>query len=47
MRNFKKNGQQIKHNEAYWIKNLYQENPSMEWNPVSEKEVTMAKKKKC
>jgi hypothetical protein len=41
----KKNGKQLKHNkEACWIKNLCQQNPSVEWSLIPEKEVTVAKK---
>ena len=33
-------GNKVKHNgEACWIKNQYQQNPSMEWNPICEKDV--------
>jgi hypothetical protein len=33
----------VEHNrEACWIKNQYQQNSSMEWNPVREKDVAEA-----
>jgi hypothetical protein len=33
------------HNEeVYWIKNQYQQHPSMEWSPIYEKDVTEALK---
>jgi len=33
-------GKGVQHNgEAHWIKNQYQQNPSMEWIPVYEKDV--------
>jgi len=36
-------GKKVQNNgEAYWIKNQYQQNPSMEWSPVCEKEVAEA-----
>jgi hypothetical protein len=36
-------GKEVQHNgEAHWIKNLYQQNPSMEWSPVCEKDVAEA-----
>jgi hypothetical protein len=36
-------GEKVWHNEkAYWIKNQRQQNPCMEWRPISETEVTMA-----
>jgi hypothetical protein len=32
----------VRHNEeAVWIKNKHQQNPHMEWSPVSQTEVTM------
>ena len=35
------NGNKVKQNaEACWIKNQYQQNPSMEWSPVCEEDVT-------
>ena len=34
-------GKKFQHNEeAYWIKNQCQQNPSIEWSPISETEVT-------
>ena len=39
-------GKEFKHNgEAHWIENQYQQNPSMEWNPVREKDVAEALRK--
>jgi hypothetical protein len=36
-------GKKVRHNEeANWIKNQRQQNPCMEWRPISEIEVTMA-----
>jgi hypothetical protein len=36
-------GEKVWHNEeAYWIKSQRQQNPCMEWRPISETEVTMA-----
>jgi hypothetical protein len=36
-------GEKVRHNEeAYWIKNQRQQNPCMEWRPISETEVKMA-----
>jgi len=36
-------GKEIQHNgEAHWIKNQYQQNSSMEWSPVCEKDVAKA-----
>jgi hypothetical protein len=36
-------GEKVWHNEEVnWIKNQRQKNPSMEWSPISETEVTMA-----
>jgi len=38
-------GKGIQHNSAtHWIKNQYQQNPSMEWSPVCEKDVAEALK---
>jgi hypothetical protein len=39
-------GKEFKHNgEAHWIENQYQQNPSMEWNPVCGKDVAEALRK--
>jgi len=36
-------GKEAQHNgEAHWIENQYQQNPSMEWSPVCEKDVADA-----
>jgi len=36
-------GKGVQHNgEAHWIKNQYQQNPSVEWSPVCEKDVAEA-----
>ena len=36
-------GKGVQHNgEAHWIENQYQQNPSMEWNPVCDKDVADA-----
>jgi len=36
-------GKEVQHNrEAHWIKKQYQQNPSMEWNTVCEKDVAEA-----
>jgi hypothetical protein len=41
--NFWKEIKKVQHNEAAcWIKNQYQQNPGMEWNPVCEKDVAEA-----
>ena len=33
-------GNKVNHNgEACWIKNQYQQNPSMEWSPICEKDI--------
>ena len=38
-------GKEVQHNaEAHWIKNQYQQNPSMEWKLVCEKDVTEAQR---
>ena len=39
----KKYGKKVQHNgEVGWIKNQYQQNPSMEWSPICEKDVAEA-----
>ena len=36
-------GKGVQHNgETHWIKNQYQQNPSMEWSPVCEKDIAEA-----
>jgi len=36
-------GKKVQHSdEVGWIKNQYQQNPSMEWSPICEKDVTEA-----
>jgi len=36
-------GKEVQHNgEEFWIKNQYQQNPSMKWSPVCEKDVPEA-----
>jgi len=36
-------GKEVQHNgEAHWIENQYQQNPSMEWSPLCEKDVADA-----
>jgi hypothetical protein len=36
-------GKKVQHNgEAGWIKNQYQQNPSMEWSPICAKDVVEA-----
>ena len=36
-------GEKVQHNgEAGWIKDQYQQNPSMEWSPICEKDVAEA-----
>ena len=36
-------GKEVQHNgEAYWFENQHQQNPSMEWSPVCEKDVAAA-----
>ena len=36
-------GKKVQHNgEAGWIKNQYQQNPSMEWSPICEKDIAEA-----
>jgi hypothetical protein len=36
-------GKKVQHNEeAYWIKNQYQQHSSMEWSPICEKDVAEA-----
>jgi len=36
-------GKKISHNEeAYWIKDQCQHNPSMEWSPIFEKQIAEA-----
>jgi hypothetical protein len=36
-------GKKVSHNEeASWIKDQYQQNPSMEWSPVCEKDIAEA-----
>jgi len=36
-------GKEVQHNgEVHWIENQYQQNPSMEWSPVCEKDVADA-----
>jgi len=39
-------GTEVQHNgEAHWIKNQYQQHPSMEWSPVCEKDVAESLRK--
>jgi hypothetical protein len=36
-------GEKFQHNEeAYWIKNQYQQHPSMQWSPICERDVAEA-----
>jgi len=38
-------GKEVQHNaEAHWIESQYQQNPSMEWNPVCEKDIADARR---
>jgi len=39
-------GKEVQHSgEAHWIENQYQQNPSMDWSPVCEKDVAGALRK--